>query len=139
MMSGIRGVDTKPEMIVRRALHAKGFRYRLHEKKLPGRPDLYFPKYKAVIQVQGCFWHKHECHLFKWPSSRSEFWREKLEANAVRDERNLYLLDDFGIRCLVIWECALKGRPDQEIHSVINLAAEWLERGISNQSFPCSK
>ena len=107
-MSGIRGEDTRPELIVRRGLHARGFRYRLHDRKLPGKPDLVFPGPKAVILVHGCFWHGHGCHLFKWPASRIEFRKEKISGNRERDAGNLARLRDAGWRVLVIRECALK-------------------------------
>jgi len=136
MMSGIKGADTKPEMLVRKGLHAKGFRYRLHEKNLPGRPDLYFPKFKAVIQVNGCFWHKHHCKYFKLPSSRPEFWRKKLEANAVRDERNQYQLSEQGYRTLIIWECAFRGQPERVAKEVLSVAAGWLEKGNCDLVIP---
>ena len=77
MMAGIRGKDTKPELVLRRALHHLGLRYRLHVSGLPGRPDMALPKYRAAIEVQGCFWHRHKCHLFKWPLTRKDFWRKK--------------------------------------------------------------
>jgi DNA mismatch endonuclease, patch repair protein len=105
MMSGIRGKDTKPEMIVRRALHKGGFRYRLHDKKLPGRPDIVLPKYKTVIFVHGCFWHRHGCKHFKWPKTRVEFWREKIEGNVRRDEMSISELKQHGWSTFVIWEC----------------------------------
>ncbi len=108
-MSRIRGRDTAPEMMVRRALHARGCRYRLHDRKLPGRPDLVFPKYKAVIFVHGCFWHGHDCHLFKWPGTRREFWEEKIKKNIARDKCAIEALQARGWRTLVFWECALKG------------------------------
>ena len=88
MMSNIRDRNTKPEIKIRQALHAKGFRYRLHDKKLPGKPDLVFPKYKAVIQINGCFWHGHSCPLFKWPLTRVEFWQNKIGGNIKRDQLN---------------------------------------------------
>ena len=81
MMSGIRGKNTRPELLIRKGLHARGFRFRLHDKRLPGKPDLVLPKYSAVIFVHGCFWHGHDCHLFKWPQSRREFWRKKITRN----------------------------------------------------------
>src|SRR5690606_16975078 len=89
MMSGIRGKNTRPELILRSALHRKGFRFRLHRKDLPGRPDMIFPQYRAVLFVHGCFWHGHNCHLFKWPSTREEFWREKIAGNIKRDKRQI--------------------------------------------------
>src|SRR4051812_579368 len=88
MMSGIRTKDTRPELVLRRLLHAKGFRFRLHQD-IPGRPDLVFGKRRAVIFVHGCFWHRHECKIFKWPKTRVEFWRGKIDGNAERDKRNI--------------------------------------------------
>jgi DNA mismatch endonuclease, patch repair protein len=108
MMSGIRSKDTKPEMIVRRALHKAGFRYRLHDGRLPGKPDIVLPKYRTVIFVHGCFWHGHLCKDFKWPKSRVEFWRAKIEGNVARDARNLELLERAGWRVAVVWECSIK-------------------------------
>jgi len=108
-MSRIRGRDTAPELLIRRALHAEGFRYRLHDRKLPGRPDLVFPKYRAVIFVHGCFWHGHDCHLFKWPATRREFWEGKITRNRERDCSAGRALRHNGWRTLTIWECALKG------------------------------
>ena len=84
MMAGIGPANTKPEMMLRRGLHAMGWRYRLHDPKLPGRPDMVFPGRKAVILVNGCFWHGHDCHLFKWPKSREQFWRHKISGNCAR-------------------------------------------------------
>jgi DNA mismatch endonuclease (patch repair protein) len=105
MMSGIRGKDTWPEMMVRRLLHAQGFRYRLHRKDLPGKPDIVLPKYKAAIFVNGCFWHGHECSLFKWPASNAEFWENKIKANRRRDASAIEALEALGWRCLTVWEC----------------------------------
>ena len=133
-MSGIRGKDTRPEMAIRRGLHAQGFRYRLHDSKLPGKPDLVFPRHKAVILIHGCFWHRHDCHLFKWPSSRSGFWRKKLSRNRDKDAETFQSLQAHGWRVLTIWECALKGRTRYSAHEVIRQAANWLvssdDRGV---------
>jgi DNA mismatch endonuclease, patch repair protein len=107
MMSGIRGKDTKPEMIVRRALHKAGFRYRLHDKKLPGTPDIVLPKHKMVIFVHGCFWHGHMCKEFRWPKTREEFWREKIERNVMRDTLNEAAIASLGWKVIVVWECEL--------------------------------
>ncbi len=108
MMSGIRGKDTKPELLVRKALHALGFRYRLHVKDLPGKPDLVFPKLRAVVFVNGCFWHRHlECKFAAVPKSNSEFWEQKLEANRKRDLLHGQQLRTLGWRVLTIWECEL--------------------------------
>jgi len=132
MMSGIRGKDTRPELLIRKALHARGFRYRLHDSKLPGKPDLAFPRYKAVIEINGCFWHGHDCHLFKWPSSRKEFWKEKITGNIERDRKNQSALEQLGWRVLTIWECAVKGRTRRPLDDVIESAASWLRSGKGN-------
>lgn len=126
MMSGIRGKNTKPELLIRKALHARGFRYRLHCKDLPGNPDLCLPKYRAVIFVHGCFWHGHECHLFKWPKTRPEFWREKIGRNCEVDEKARERLLSDGWKVGVIWECALKGRERVSFDEVIESLARWL-------------
>jgi DNA mismatch endonuclease (patch repair protein) len=126
MMSGIRGKNTKPELMIRKALHARGFRYRLHCKDLPGNPDLCLPKYRAVIFVHGCFWHGHGCHLFKWPKTRPEFWREKIGRNCEVDAVAEQALTERGWRQAVIWECALKGRNRLALEDVISTCADWL-------------
>jgi len=126
MMSGIRGKNTKPEMIVRKGLFRRGFRFRLHVKHLPGNPDLVLAKYNAVIFVHGCFWHLHDCRLFKWPRSNTEFWREKITANMQRDKHYTATLKEDGWRVLVVWECALKGKADQEINKVLDQIYNWL-------------
>jgi len=109
-MSRIRGRDTKPEMLIRRGLHAQGFRYRLQDRGLPGRPDLVFPRYKAVILVHGCFWHGHDCPMFRLPVTRSEFWAEKIAANQRRDAIVHEALLALGWRVLTVWECSLTGK-----------------------------
>jgi DNA mismatch endonuclease (patch repair protein) len=134
MMAGIRGKDTKPELVIRRGLHRLGFRFRLHDKRLPGKPDLVLPRYRAVIQVQGCFWHGHECALFKWPSTRQDFWKNKIIGNRDRDARNLLALEDQGWRCLTIRECALKGRNRLAIEEVLSVTAGWLRKGKGSDS-----
>ena len=132
MMAGIRGKDTKPEMIIRRGLHRMGFRYRLHDSRLPGKPDLIFPRYQAVIFVHGCFWHCHDCHLFKWPSSRKAFWREKIEGNRKRDSLSSRKIQDTGWRVLTVWECACKGRTRRSEAEVVEAVANWLTTGTGN-------
>jgi DNA mismatch endonuclease, patch repair protein len=126
MVAGIRGKNTKPELIIRRGLHAQGFRFLLHDKRLPGKPDLVFPKYQAVIFVHGCFWHGHDCHLFKWPKTRKDFWRKKIERNREVDENATELLKKSGWRSCVVWECALKGRTQLGREDVIRSIGEWL-------------
>lgn len=124
-MSRIQSKDTKPEMIVRRALHALGFRYRLHGKDLPGKPDLVFPKHRAVIFVQGCFWHRHEgCRWARVPESHRDYWVPKLARNAERDALEREALLASGWRVLWIWECALKHKADRE--AIGEKAAAWL-------------
>ena len=108
-MSRIRSENTKPEEIVRKYLFSRGFRYRKNDSKLPGKPDIVFPKYKTVIFVNGCFWHGHTgCRYFVWPKSNPEFWKTKINGNIERDRNNCKLLADMGWRVFVIWECELK-------------------------------
>ena len=125
-MSHIKGRDTKPEMIIRRGLHARGLRFRLHCKELPGRPDLVFPKHRAVIFVHGCFWHAHDCALFKWPQTRKEFWSRKITKNQERDRIALSLLKDQGWRVLTVWECALKGPRRRVLEDVLQRCEEFV-------------
>jgi DNA mismatch endonuclease (patch repair protein) len=113
-MSRIRGVDTKPELWVRRALHALGFRFRLHVRTLPGRPDIVMPKYDTVIFVHGCYWHGHSCQKGRIPASNSLFWKEKFDNNHRRDVRNCRALRGLGWRVLTIWECELRSRASRE-------------------------
>ena len=108
-MSAVKGKDTKPEILVRRWLHAAGYRFRLHVKELPGKPDIVLPKYKTVIFVNGCFWHQHRgCPHAKLPETNKGFWEEKLRKNAERDERNYQALRDLGWNVRIIWECEVK-------------------------------
>lgn len=135
MMSGIRGKNTIAEVEIRKRLFASGFRYRLHDTKLPGKPDIIFPRFKAVIFIHGCFWHAHNCHLFKWPSSRKEFWKKKLGGNIKRDNRNIATLKKLGWRVLIIWECAFRGqgkRREKEFDKISMKTARWL---TSQKSF----
>lgn len=128
MMSGIRGKDTKPELVVRRLLHRLGYRFRLHRKDLPGRPDIVLPKWKTVVFVNGCYWHGHEnCELFRTPKTRSEFWQAKIAGNRMRDERNYRQLRDAGWQVVLVWECAVmkKNRlTDTELAAAMRAAIE---------------
>lgn len=125
MMAGIKGKDTKPELVLRRALHARGFRYRLHSKTVPGRPDLVLSKHQAIVFVHGCFWHRHEgCRYTTTPSTRPEFWQAKFDANVARDRTVYDLQLDAGWRVATVWECALR-RTDQTAFAA-NLLAVWL-------------
>ena len=132
MMAGIRGKDTKPETSVRNALHRRGYRYRLHNPNLPGKPDLAFTSRKAVILVHGCFWHGHGCNLFKWPSTREPFWRKKINRNRDRDSEIQQALESLGWRILVVWECALKGRTRKPFEEVVDGISLWLDEGSAN-------
>jgi DNA mismatch endonuclease (patch repair protein) len=125
-MSRIRARDTRPEMAVRRGLHALGLRYRLHDRTLPGSPDLVFPRYRTAVFVHGCFWHVHGCAMSKWPATRPEFWQKKLGANAARDRRVLASLQTAGWRVLVIWECSLRGTGRRASGEVIAMADRFI-------------
>lgn len=109
MMSRISAKDTAPELAIRTGLHKLGFRYRLHAKDLPGTPDIVLPKYRTVVMVNGCFWHRHRCRLFRWPKNNQQFWKDKLERNALRDKHNIEALLLQGWRVRVVWECAMRG------------------------------
>lgn len=125
MMAGIKGVNTKPERDLRTALHARGFRYRLHAKNIVGRPDLVFPKYRAVVFVHGCFWHRHKgCRYTTTPATRPEFWEAKFEANIARDERVEAELQVAGWRVAIVWECSLRTAADIEVAA--EEVSEWL-------------
>lgn len=113
-MSHIRSKNTKPEEIVRKYLFSKGLRYRKNVRKLPGCPDIVLKKYKVVIFVNGCFWHKHDCGRFVWPSSNAEYWSKKINRNVERDAQNIALLTEQGWRVLIIWECQLKKKVAEQ-------------------------
>jgi len=126
-MSGIRGANTRPELAIRRALHRRGFRYRLHSPGVPGKPDLVFPARRAVVFVHGCFWHGHDCRFFRLPATRSDFWKEKIARNRARDAEVRALLTASGWRQMVIWECALRGRGAGAVEEVTGRVAAWLD------------
>ena len=107
-MSHIRSTNSKPEEIVRKYLFSKGFRYRKNVKKLPGCPDIVLPKYRTVVFVNGCFWHKHDCPRFVWPSSNQEYWRPKILRNVERDQLSRQELEAMGWKVITVWECELK-------------------------------
>jgi DNA mismatch endonuclease (patch repair protein) len=108
MMAEIRAKNTAPELLIRRSLHRLGFRFRLHGKRLPGKPDLLLPKHKAVIFVHGCFWHGHDCSAFKWSATRAEVWRSKIKRNRENNERHIKALRGIGWRVCVVWECSVR-------------------------------
>jgi len=125
-MAAIRGSHTKPELLVRRALHAAGLRYRLHAKHLPGKPDLVFPRHRAVVFINGCFWHQHDCHLFRWPATREEFWRTKIGRNVDNDAKAVASLREADWRVATVWECALKGRTRPDFSVAMLDLATWI-------------
>lgn len=132
MMSGIRSTNTKPELLTRHALHKRGLRYTLHSRKIPGKPDLAFISRHAVVFVHGCFWHMHDCSLFKMPKTRQIFWQKKFEANILRDKAVSEQLTAGGWRTLVIWECAFRGKSEADVASVIDQAEHWVRYGSEN-------
>lgn len=125
MMGGIRSRNTKPEILIRSLLHRQGFRFRLHVRNLPGKPDMVFPRYHAVVFVHGCFWHGHDCPLFKWPGTRPEFWREKIGRNQNNDYRARKALVAAGWRVGIVWECAIRG-AGKDLGEVTRRLADWL-------------
>lgn len=134
MMSAIRGKDTTPELAVRRALHARGLRYRLHSKELLGKPDLVFPRYRVVLFVHGCFWHQHGCSNSSRPKTRASFWANKLDANIQRDAINRTALLDAGWRVGVVWECAIRAATKRGDVSLYEDIARWITSGCANQA-----
>ncbi|WP_245619822.1 very short patch repair endonuclease [Methylomicrobium agile] len=132
-MSKVSQKNTKPEMKLRQSLHRLGLRYRLHVKKLPGSPDMVFPRFKAVLFVHGCFWHRHGCKATTTPKSSKEFWLKKFNDNVTRDKRHIEELANQGWRIAIVWECALKGNNEQ-IDSVAIILREWLK---SEAKFIC--
>jgi len=125
-MRAIKSKNTRPEMILRSGLHRRGLRFRIHPKELPGKPDLVFPRFGAVIFVHGCFWHGHNCPLFKIPATREDFWMSKISANQTRDSRDAAALSKLGWRVATVWECALKGRRKLPLETVIDELVRWL-------------
>lgn len=119
MMASIKGKDTRPELVIRSALHNAGFRYRLHDPRLPGKPDLVLPRYRSVIFVHGCFWHRHRgCKYRATPSTRMSFWEEKFEKNIARDQRNCKLLNEAGWNVLIVWECGVQYELDRVMECI---------------------
>lgn len=129
MMAGIGGKNTKPELMLRKGLHARGFRFRVHRRDLPGTPDIVLPRYRAALFAHGCFWHGHNCHLFKVPGTRTDFWLAKIARNQEVDRNAQEALALAGWRRCVVWECALKGRTRLPLGDVISSCADWLKSG----------
>lgn len=126
-MAAVKAKNTKPEIWLRKQLFAKGFRYQLHRKDLPGKPDLYLPRYKTAIFINGCFWHAHRCSNFVLPKTRISFWTEKLRGNVKRDRDNIIKLVNSGHRVLIVWECAINGKEHLPDNMVITLISAWLK------------
>ena len=126
-MSHIRSTNSKPEEKVRKYLFSKGFRYRKNDKRLPGKPDIVLPRYKTVIFVNGCFWHKHDCPRFVWPSSNENYWLPKIQKNVERDLKNRDVLTGLGWNVLVVWECQLKKKSFEE---TMNMLVDQIQKGM---------
>lgn len=125
VMSAVHGKNTAPEIMVRRTLHALGFRFRLHRKDLPGKPDIVLPKYRTCIFVHGCFWHHHEgCIKSKMPKTNAEFWQNKIQANVMRDKSNQDDLAKLGWQALIVWECDIK----KDVNSVVKSVVDEIQR-----------
>jgi DNA mismatch endonuclease (patch repair protein) len=134
MMAGIRGKDTQPERVLRSALHRRGLRYRLHFRGLPGRPDIVFPKFRAVIFVHGCFWHRHEgCRYATTPASNAAFWKTKFDSNVSRDQRNIEALLKAGWRVAIVWECELRS---SSLPGIAEQLTRWLKSDRSMMNLP---
>ena len=119
-MSRIKGKNTKPEEQVRKYLFSQGFRYRKNDSRLPGKPDVVLPKYRTIVLVNGCFWHHHECMYFRWPESNADFWKQKINRNVERDQRNINQLEQRGWHIIVVWECELKKAKEQVLSELAN-------------------
>ena len=130
-MSRIRSKDTKPELLIRKAMHAAGYRFRIHRKDLPGNPDIVLPKYHAIIFINGCFWHGHDCHLYRLPKTNAEFWEKKIDKNRRNDRLSIEKLAQDSWRIMIIWECAIKGKMKLPLHDIVSFISDWL---LSNSS-----
>ena len=129
-MARVRQRNTSPELAVRSCLHRLGYRFRLHCRDLPGTPDIVLPKHRKAIFVHGCFWHCHECHLFKWPKSNAAFWRKKILGNRHRDARNVKELRKLGWHVMTVWECAVRSKSDAQLQSLAKRMATWIEADV---------
>lgn len=137
IMSSVGQKDTGPEMLLRTVLHGAGLRYRLHDRTLPGSPDLVFPRFRAVVFVHGCYWHSHGCYRSTVPKSRRTFWEGKFSANRQRDRRDLDALNTRNWRAMIVWECALKGKTACPPAAITEVVKAWLRSSESFAEFPC--
>lgn len=135
-MASIKGRNTKPEMVLRKALFSLGLRYRLHQKRLPGTPDLVFRKHNAVIFIHGCFWHGHQCKLFVVPATHTKFWVQKIAGNRSRDGHAVELLQTMGWRVMTVWECAVRGHDRVPIEMLATTIRRWLNTKKSLGELP---
>jgi len=129
-MAAVKSKNTSPELKIRKLLHNAGFRYSLHNKQLAGRPDIKLKKYNALIFINGCFWHGHDCPRFTWPKTREEFWHQKISGNIERDKRNILWLRSEGWRVATVWECAIKGKGRRMESEILENLRGWL---LSNE------
>lgn len=133
-MAAIRSKHTKLEVTIVEGLLSRGFNPILHDKTLPGKPDMVLPEYNAVIFANSCFFHHHNCHLFKWPVSRAEFWKNKINKNKERDQKNYRQLTKDGWWILTVWECAIKGKTRRPVNEVIEKIEFWLRYEVRNKN-----
>lgn len=138
MMAGIQGKNTLPEILVRKEMHRRGYRYRLHASGLPGKPDMVFPRFRAVVFIHGCFWHGHDCALFRLPATRPEFWKDKIDRNRQHDARVTTALLVAGWRVAVIYECTVKRRRQADIAAVVDQLEQWLTGNATSIEIPDS-
>lgn len=129
VMSRVKSKDTAPELLIRKSIHRLGLRYKLHDSKLPGKPDLVFPKYHAVVFIHGCFWHGHDCGRTGIPKNNREFWAEKIERNKRNDNKHITTLTNTKWRALTVWECAIQGKNKIKIDDLAGLIRDWLLSG----------
>ncbi len=140
IMSKVGQKSTAPEMKLRKALFARGYRYRINVKKLSGSPDIVLPKYKVAIFIHGCFWHRHKgCKYSTMPKTRIEFWTKKFEANTKRDKRNVEKLIEDGWRVLDVWECAIKKKDEKSFRKVMDEVERWISLPESFKEIPTWK
>ena len=135
-MANVKSRNTKPEIVLRRALFSRGLRYRLHVKRLPGTPDLVFPKYRAVVFVHGCFWHGHGCRLCVVPATNREFWVHKIDGNRSRDEQAIRALRGMGWRVMTVWECAVRGLDRLPLDLLASKIDRWLHAKKPTDELP---
>lgn len=136
MMSNIKGKNTKLEVLLRKEIFSRGYRYRIHDKRLPGKPDMVLPRFKAVIFVNGCFWHGHDCGLFREPKSNAVFWHNKIIYNRENDYKARKCLTESGWRSLTVWECSVRIRQ-HSISELADMVVEWLYSGSNEGEIRC--